>query len=337
MKMRASMLSLLGAAGLSVAAAQAEPLQTPSIAKVVASQDFSTLPALTALPRFDSRLLLQPQLPAHIARGSSAPDVVLKLQEYPGKRVIKSYRTLGVFESAEAAKAADWSAPPSNDHECFQVGMPQSQNDTTMMWTGQFARTTQFASMNKGFGKRHDSESTPLHVQGLMTEQLVSHDAASLELRTRVVLVDDETLGAKQVAEEQSRFAFFTSLPGGVRVYAQLGDGIARFVLLTPATSPDASALSVTTAEAGLGSSDGCPLVFTLRMGRGVTSSAVLRTDVVTELRTDTSGNRTPVLRGQLAHFSTSFFEADSEPTLAVSSRLLGRDVLGQPMLPAAP
>lgn len=327
------------------AAPAAAPLAAPAAAagsaKTIA-RDYATLPS------FESKLPSQLTLPAKIPAGEKVDGVYLEMPEYARKSSNKASRYVQIFASAEDAKARNSGQGAQSYSGCFQTGSPSVDGDRDLRWNGSLSPYASIAPYPRSYGENGPNLKDMATVYPLMTQRLTDKTADTIQVETKIVLVDADTLGARLVAEEKADYVLIKQIPGRIRVYANRDADEVTFLVRTdrhPDERFSIGSMFVSQNFNSVSASEGCHMSFKLRAQQEKAATATANLDVLMEVK-PLSSDDSPKVLGEMSRavgfrgtepkeariramqigFSTSWMSLDKAPVISVSHGWIGRE-----------
>lgn len=281
-------------------------------------------------------------MPKSIPAGEKVDGFYVEIPEHL-KRQPDPYRYVMISGSKEQSEARNRGAMLAGPPTCFTTSYPGG--GTEVNWSGslgQSATVQNYARNNYGYGNQYGS------VQLVRSERIVKETKDKLAYEVKVAYVDAETMGARLVTSSTSEFSLVKELPGKLRVWGMKSDDQVTFLVRRERHEKERfhfGALSVmTNGSHSMSSSEGCPVVFNLKIGKGIATSAVVQTETVLEVKgvDDEASDKPGVLslRGALPAFgqqeaklrpvriglSSTWMSQDTKPVVTVSHGWAGKE-----------
>jgi hypothetical protein len=259
------------------------------------------------------------------------------------KRQPDPYRYVMISGSKEQSEARNRGTMLAGPPTCFTTSYPSG--GTEVSWSGslnQSATVQNYARNNYGYGNQYGS------VQLVRSERIVKETKDKLTYEVKVAYVDAETMGVRLATSSTSEFSLVKELPGKLRVWGMKSDDQVTFLVRRERHEKERfhfGALSVMTNGAhSMSSSEGCPVTFSLKTGKGIATSAVVQTETVLEVKgvDEDEGDKPGVLslRGSLPAFgqhearlrpirigfSSTWMSQDTRPVVTVSHGWAGKE-----------
>ncbi len=200
------------------------------------------------------------------------------------KRQQDPYRYVMVAGSKEQSEARNRGNVLPGAPTCFTTSYPSG--GTEVNWSGslnQSATVQNYARNNYGYGNQYGS------VQLVRAEKVVKETADKLTYETKVAYVDAETLGVRLASKTTTEFSLVRELPGKLKIWAMKTDDNVTFLIRRDRHEKERfhfGALSVMVNGSHVNSSsEGCPVTFALKTGKGVATSAIVQTETILEIK----------------------------------------------------
>lgn len=258
------------------------------------------------------------------------------------KRQADPYRYVMVSGSKEASEARSRGTQLPGAPTCFTAAYPSG--GTEVNWSGSLSTSTtvqNYAKQNYGYGGQYGS------VQLVRSERIVKETADKLTFEVKVAYVDAETLGARLVSSFTSEFSLVKELPGNLKVWGTKSDEQVTFLVRREKHEKErfhfGSLTVMTNGSHSMSSSEGCPVTFNLKTGKGVAASAIVQTETVLEIKGTNDDEEKPgvlSLHGALPAFgqnearvrpvrigfSSTWMSKDTKPVVTVSHGWAGKE-----------
>jgi hypothetical protein len=262
------------------------------------------------------------------------------------KRSGDTYRYVMVSGSKEQAEARNRGNMLPGSPTCFTTSYPNPGAD--IHWSGslnQSATVQNYARNNYGYGNQYGS------VQLVRAERVVKETADKLTYEIKIAYVDSETMGVRLSSTSTSEFSLVKELPGKVRVWGMKSDDQVTFLVRRERHEKERfhfGPMSVLiNGQHATSSSEGCPVTFSLRTGKGVAANAVVQTETVLEVKNAASDAENeggkgimPTLHGALPSFgqnearvrpikmgfSSTWMSQDTKPVVTMAHGWAGRE-----------
>lgn len=295
----------------------------PKGAKIVVPTSTSTMPK--SIPAAEKVEGFYVEVPEHLKR---QPD---------------PYRYVMVSGSKEQSEARNRGTMLAGAPTCFTTSYPSG--GTEVNWSGslgQSATVQNYARNNYGYGNQYGS------IQLVRSERILKETKDKLTYEVKVAYVDAETMGVRLVTNTTSEFSLVKELPGKLKVWGMKSDDQVTFLVRRERHEKERfhfGALSVmTNGSHSMSSSEGCPVIFNLKTGKGIATSAVVQTETVLEVKgvDEDESNKPGVLslRGALPAFgqqeaklrpirigfSSTWMSQDTKPVVTVSHGWAGKE-----------
>ncbi|MBL9020809.1 MAG: hypothetical protein JNL21_01365 [Myxococcales bacterium] len=259
------------------------------------------------------------------------------------KRQPDNYKYVMISGSKEQAEARNRGAQLPGAPTCFTASYPSG--GTEVNWSGSLSQSTtvqNYAKQNYGYGGQYGS------VQLVRSERVVKETADKLSYEVKVAYVDAETLGVRLVSSSTTEFSLVKELPGKLKVWGTKADDQVTFLVRREKHEKERfhfGALTVmVNGSHSTSSSEGCPVTFNLKTGKGVAVSAVVQTETVLEIKgvNDDESEKPGVLslhgalpafgqnearvRPVRIGFSSTWMSKDTKPVVTVSHGWAGKE-----------
>lgn len=296
------------------------------------------------LPKGKLTVPVTSTLPKSIPASEKVDGFYLEIPEHL-KRSQEQYRYIMVSGSKEQAEARNRGTMIPGNPTCFTTSYPHQGAE--VQWSGslnQSATVQNYAKNNYSYGAQYGS------VQLVRAERVVKETADKLTYEIKIAYVDAETMGARLASTSTAEFTLVKELPGKVRVWGMKADDQVTFLVRRERHEKERfhfGPLSVLIGgQHSTSSSEGCPVTFNLKSGKGVATSAVVQTETILEVKNsaqDDEGGKSgimPSLHGALPSFgqnearvrpikigfSSTWMSQDTKPIVTVSHGWAGRE-----------
>jgi hypothetical protein len=296
------------------------------------------------LPKGKLTLPVTTSLPKSIPATEKVDGFYLEVPEHL-KRSNETYRYIMVSGSKEQAEARNRGNAIPGNPTCFTTSYPNAGSE--VQWSGslnQTATVQNYAKNNYGYGAQYGS------VQLVRAERVVKETADKLTYEIKIAYVDAETMGARIATTSTAEFALVKELPGKVKVWGMKADDQVTFLVRRERHEKERFHFGPISVLIGgqhsTSSSEGCPVTFNLKAGKGVATSAVVQTETILEVKNaaqDDDGGKPgilPSLQGALPSFgqnearvrpikigfSSTWMSQDTKPIVTVSHGWAGRE-----------
>jgi hypothetical protein len=245
-----------------------------------------------------------------------------------------------VYASKEDATARNSGTRTGEPNSCFMNSYPSGASE--VQWAGSLNTSTSVQNYPKTYGYNYGS------VQMVRSERIVKETGDKLTYDVTIAYVDAETMGVRQVSKQSVEFSLVRELPGKVKVYGAKSDDQLTFLVRRQRHDKERfffGPLMVTVnGQHSASSSDGCPVMFSLKATKGVAANAVVQLEAMLEVQdiapdaADSGitgrlgimpvgdGQREARMRPMRIGVSSTWMSQDAAPVLSVSHGWAGRE-----------
>ncbi|MFO0552385.1 MAG: hypothetical protein U0271_28615 [Polyangiaceae bacterium] len=250
-----------------------------------------------------------------------------------------------VYASKDAATAHNNGTPATEAESCFMTAYPNPGGDVN--WSNSLATTTSVQNY------KHASYGPVEYgsVQLVRADRVEKVEGDRLTYSVKVAFVDAETQGVRLQSTQSVEFIKLRDLPGNVSVWGSQSDGEVTFLVQRKKHPKERfffGPLMVSSAGGmnNVSSQEACPVVFSLKTGKGVATNAVVTLDAVLDvvgtgedqgpgfvessiaMRPDTegAGQLEAKVRTMRIGFSSTWMTQDTAPVISVSNGWSGRE-----------
>lgn len=308
------------------------------------------------LPQGSLALPTHLDLPESIPATEHAEGIYVELPDYVKNNPSPTSRYVQVFGSQQDRDAYQMGVGERTG-ACLSSASTSNTAGGAVQWNGSFSASTSVAPYARSYtyGPEGAVPKDLVNVQPVRIDKLVDVTDAGATLESRVVLVDAQTLGTRQVHSSRTKLDLVQSLPGRMRVFgAKDGDGV-TFVVHHAPLEGERSFNSMFGQQGGsfqsVNASENCPVTFSMPVRKDGASTMVLQLEATLEIRSadpedfaprgevdlppsfaaNSDGPREARIRPMQIGFSSTWMSQDKTPVVTISHGWTGKERV-QPM-----
>ncbi|MBK6520120.1 MAG: hypothetical protein IPM79_28335 [Polyangiaceae bacterium] len=285
-------------------------------------------------------------MPKSIGATEKVEGFFVELPPYHSKGMHgPSYAT--VHASSDAAQGfRSGNRPDDPTAPCFMSAYPSYSSDVN--WSSNLATTTNIQNYsNASYPGAPNYGSVNL----VRSDRVLKEEKDKLTYEVKVVFADAETMGVRQHSKQTLDFTLLRELPGKVKVWGAKSDGEAIFLVRREKHEKERffhQPITVTTNGMHvMSSSEACPVVFTVKTGKNIATSAVIQVEALLEITEPEKesagegfisalprsspamggfGQREAKLRPMRIGISSSWMSQDTQPVVSLAHGWAGKE-----------
>lgn len=234
------------------------------------------------LPKSKLEIPRTATLPKSIAATEKVEGFHVEIpNHYGGKGNGPTYAT--VSASKADADARNAGQPLEGTPSCFMTAYPNHGSDVN--WSASFGVSTSvqnYTSASYPGAPQYGS------VQLVRSDRIVKEEKDKLSYEVKIAYVDAATTGVRVHSTQSLEFSLVQELPGKVKVWGAKSDDQLLFVVRRERHEKERfffGPLMVTVnGQHVISAQEACPVVFSLKAGRGVATSAVVQVEALLQV-----------------------------------------------------
>jgi len=253
-----------------------------------------------------------------------------------------------VHASKEEAAARNSGQPTEGSPTCFMTAYPNHSSDIN--WSASFGTSTSvqnYAQASYPGAPQYGS------VQLVRSDHIVKEEKDKLTYEVKIAYVDAATMGVRLHSKQTLQFSIVQEMPGKVKVWGAKSDDQVLFLVRREKHEKERffhGPLMVTVnGQHVISASEACPVVFPLKAGKGVATSAVVQIEALLDIeevknddaedagfvstmparhRPNSGGfkNLEAKIRPMRIGLSSTWMSQDTKPVVSVSHGWSGRE-----------
>jgi hypothetical protein len=185
-----------------------------------------------------------------------------------------------LYSSKESAAARNNGTPETGAPVCFMNAYPNYNSDIN--WSNSLGTSTSVQNYKNASYAGAPQYGT---VQLVRSDRIVKESGDKLSYEIKLVLVDAETLGARVHSTQTLDFSLVDELPGKVKVWGARSDDQVIFLVRRERHEKErfffGPLMVSTNGQHNVSGSEACPVMFTLKTGKNVSTSAVVQLETL--------------------------------------------------------